>query len=116
MSGYVVNAGDLRTPITFQEPTIVTDAGAAQSETYANVATNPTVLCRWINDHGAEAVQSEAVRSTQRATVTVRHRSDLQTTWRILKDTEVWKIFSIDAVQDRRRYVELRVEQVKGSL
>ena len=99
-----------------QAPTISVDAGKAQSTTYANVTTNPTVKARWINDHGAEAVASDAVRSTQRATVTIRHRSDVLTTWRILKGTEIWQVLSVDQVQDRNRYVELRVERVKGSV
>jgi len=116
MAEYKVNAGDMRTSITFQSPTVAADAGGAQVTTYANVATNPTVKARWINDHGQEAVQSEALRSTQRATVTIRHRVDVLTTWRVLKGTEIWKILSIDPVQDRNRYVELRVERVKGTV
>jgi SPP1 family predicted phage head-tail adaptor len=80
------------------------------------VATNPTVKARWVNDHGQEAVASEALRSTQRATVTIRHRADVLTTWRILKGAEIWSILSIDAVQERNRYVELRVERVKGTV
>lgn len=110
-----VNAGELRTSITFQSPTIAKDGGGAQVPTYANVATNPTVQARWINDHGAEAVASEAVRSTQRATVVVRYRSDIVATWRVVKDSENWQILSVDAMQGRR-YVELRVERVKGTV
>lgn len=116
MAEYKVNAGDLRTRITFQEPTLTADAGGAQVAGYATIAETPTVWARWINDHGAEAVQGEALRSTQRATVTIRHRSDVQTTWRILKGTDVWQILSLDPVQDRSRYIEMRVEHVKGSI
>jgi SPP1 family predicted phage head-tail adaptor len=107
---------DLRTRITFQSPTVSTDAGAAQKANYTTISTNPTVWAQWINDHGQEAVASGALASLQRATVRLRHRSDIKPTWRLLKDSEAWKILSIDLVQDRNRWVELRVERVKGTV
>jgi SPP1 family predicted phage head-tail adaptor len=116
MSDFTVNVGDLRTRITFQSPTINKDAGGAQSGAYANVATNPTVWAQWINDHGQESVASGADVSVQRATVRVRHRTDIATTWRVLKDSEPWNILSIDPVQDKNRWVELRVERVKATV
>lgn len=115
MADYNVNPGDLRQQITFQEPTIAKDAGGAQSSGYANVSTNPTVWSRWIYDHGDESVSSGAEKSAQRATVTVRHRTDILETWQILKDAEVWKIISKEPVQERNRWVEMRVERVKGT-
>jgi SPP1 family predicted phage head-tail adaptor len=115
MADFVVNAGELRTPITFQQPTIVKDPGGAQKKTYANVPTNPTVRAKWVNDHGQESVASDAQVSIQRATVTVRHRSDILETWQVLKNGEAWKILSVDPVQGRNRWVVLRVERVKGT-
>lgn len=116
MPGYNVNPGEMRDRITFQSPTLSSDAGGAQTKTYANVGTNPTVWARWINDHGQEAVQSEALKSAQRATVTVRHREDILTTWRVLKDSEAWQVLSVDQVQGRNHWVELRVERVKATV
>lgn len=116
MSAYNVNPGDMRTVITLQEPTVEKDAGGAQRAVYADAHTNPLVWARWINAHGNEAVASEALRTVQRATVTIRHRDDVQTSWRILKGLEVWQIISIDPVQDRNRWLELIVERVKGTL
>jgi SPP1 family predicted phage head-tail adaptor len=116
MADLNVPISDLRTRITFQSPTITTDAGGAQSTTYANVGTVPTVWAQWINDHGQEAIAAEAVTSAQRATVRVRHRTDILETWRVVKDSENWQILSIDEVQDRNRWIEFRVERIKGSL
>ncbi len=115
---YTVNAGDLRTRITFQSPTVTPDAGGAQVPSWANISTNPTVWARWVNEHGQEAVQSESIQSSQRAVVTVRHRMDLKESWRVTRvgDTTYWQILSIDAVQGRNRWVELVVERVKGTL
>jgi len=116
MTDFTVNVGDLRTRITFQTPTISSDAGGAQKPTYANVGTNPTVWAQWINDHGQESVATGAEVSAQRATVRLRNRTDIQTTWQVLKDSEAWQVLSIDLVQGRRRWVELRVERVKATV
>ena len=112
---YTVNAGDLRTSITFQQPTITSDAGGAQKPGWANVSTNPTVLARCVMAHGQEVVTSDALKSSQRMVVTIRHRTDIQTTWRIvMADSSAWQIISVDPIQGRNRYVELVAERVKG--
>jgi SPP1 family predicted phage head-tail adaptor len=116
MVNYTVNAGDLRTRVTFQVPTVITDAGGAQSVTYANVSTNPTVWARWIYAHGDEAVKSSAEKSTQRATVTVRFRADAVVTWRILMDGAPWQVLSVDHVRDRSQWTEMVVERVIGTV
>jgi len=116
MAKYAVNPGDMRTQITLQSPTITQDAGGAQVTSWANVSPNPTVYARWINAHGLEAVTSEALKTVQRATVTIRHRTDINTTWQVLRNSEAWQIVSIDPVQDKRRFVEMVVERAKASV
>jgi len=116
MPVYTINPGEMRTQITLQSPTVTQDPGAAQVTTFANVSPNPTVWARWINAHGQEVVTSEALKTVQRATVTIRHRTDINTTWRVLKSSEAWQIISVDPVRDQRRYVELVVERAKGSV
>lgn len=116
MAEYNVSLDELRTRITFQQPTVAMDAGGAQVPSWANISSVPTVWARWINAHGEEAVMSEALQSSQRATVTIRYRSDLLTTWRVVKGSEYWQIISIDQVQGRNRWTELVVERVKGTV
>jgi SPP1 family predicted phage head-tail adaptor len=116
MADLNIQISDLRTRITFQSATISKDPGGAQVSTYANIGTVPTVWAQWINDHGQESVQSDVDISAQRATVRIRHRSDIVETWRVLKDGEAWQILSIDPVQDANRWVELRVERVKATV
>lgn len=113
---YAVRIGELRTRITFQQPTVSKDAGGAQSSGWTNVATNPTVWARWVNAHGQEVVGSDALKSVQRATVTVRHRTDILTTWLVLKGGEAWQVISVDPVRGENRYVELVVERAKGTV
>ena len=111
-----LNTGDLRTSITFQVPTIVPDAGGAQTTTWANVPTNPTVLGWWVNAHRDKVISNEMLKYVQRATVTIRYRSDILPTWRIIKDGLNWQILSIDDVNNRHRYMEIIVELQRGSV
>ena len=110
-----IQISDLRTQITFQQPTITKDAGGAQMAGYANIGTTPTVWVQWINDHGIEAASSGAEKSVQQATVRGRYRSDILSSWRVLKDGEAWQVLSVDLLQNRR-WFELRVERVKATV
>lgn len=117
MADLNIQISDLRTRITFQQPTLVEDTGKAQSQTYANIGTHPTVWARRINAHGAEVVTSDALRSAQRATLTFRYRSDVLATWQVIMDNEPWKIIAApDHIQDRNRWTEIIVERVKGTV
>jgi len=112
-----VNISELRTRITFQQPTQTTDEGGAQITSWANVTATPTVWARWINEHGQEALQSDTARSAQRAIVTVRYRADVDANWRILKDGQAWQIISDpDDIQYQHKWLEMAVERVKGAV
>jgi head-tail adaptor len=111
-----VNTGDFRTVITFQVPTITPDAGGAQIISWANVPSNPTIKVWWVNAHRDKVISNEMLKYVQRATVTMRYRSDILPTWRILKDSVNWQILSIDDVNNRHRYLELIVELNRGSV
>lgn len=116
MAGFNVQISELRTRITFQQPSITKDAGGAQSEVFTNVSTDPTVWARWTNAYGQENTLSDAMKSVQRANVVVRYRSDIQATWQVLKDGQAWKIVSPpENVRDENRWSTFLVEYVKGT-
>jgi len=115
MADLKVHINELNRRITFQTPTI-TKVNGAQVETYANVGTNLTVWSKWEYDHGQELVSSEAEKSSQRATVTIRYRSDVSEKWQVLNGSDTWKIVSIDHVREKNRWTVLRVERVKGTV
>lgn len=110
------NAGELRTPITLQVPTIGTDPSGAQTIAWANAPANPVILAGWVNAHRDKVIANEALKYVQRATVTIRYRNDILPTWRIVKDGMNWTILSIDDVQNRHRWMELIVELQRGSV
>lgn len=115
---YQVDAGELRTKVTFQSPTVSQGNDGAQVPTWSNVTSNPTVWARWVDAHGQEAMTGDALKSVQRAVVTIRHRSDIVTSWRVkrVSDSTYWQIISVDLVQGRNRYIEMVVERAKGTV
>ena len=109
----VTNPGDLRTKITLQKPTITKAAGGAQVVTWSTIA---TVWAKWINVHGSEVWQSQAVQAVSPATVLIRYRADVDASCSILKGTERYEIVSPDNIQERNEYLELKVKRATGSL
>jgi SPP1 family predicted phage head-tail adaptor len=113
LTGKPFNVGELKTPITIQNPTINKDAGGAQSATWMDVA---AVRCKWVNDHGTESTQSGADTFSQRATVMMRYLASVTSASSVLKNGERWQVVSLDDIQERHEYIELRVERVKGTV
>lgn len=117
MGKFVVPIADLRTRITLLTPTIATDAGKAQKVTYADFTTNPTVWAKIVYAHGQESVSSDASKSVQRLTVTLRYRSDVNATHAMRMNGEVWKFVGTpDNIQKLNRWLEIQAELVKGTV
>lgn len=116
MADLRVSIAGLRTRITLQTPTITTGSGGFQTTSYGN-ANNPNVWAHIVYDHGDELTQSDARTSLQRATVTIRYRSDIKSTWRILMGGEAWQIITPpENVRNENRWTVFRIEQVKGTV
>jgi len=109
----ITNPGDLRTKITLQTPAITKATGGAQVVTWSTLA---TVWAKWTNVHGSEVWQSQAVQAVGPATVLIRYRADVNTACSILKGTERYEIVSVDNIQERNEYLELKVKSATGSL
>lgn len=108
---------ELNTRITFQSPTVSTDAGGAQTTSYSNIGTTPTVWANVVFDHGQEGTQNGSFVSLQGATVTIRYRSDILSTYQVSMAGELWKIVSPpENVQNLNRWTVFRIERVKGTL
>lgn len=110
---HAIEIAELRTRITLRSPTQTLASDGAQQTSYADVA---TVWAKRVNAHGQEAVGSDALRSVQRATLTIRHYPGILPSWRVQMDEAEWDIVSLDNITDRNQWVELVVERTKGSL
>ena len=119
----ITNPGELRTKVTLQTPTLSTDAGGAQKETWANFASNPNVYAKIVFAHGLESVSSDAsgssyaLKTNSRMTLTIRYRSDVNATHGIVLNNELWKFIGTpDDIQNRHEYLEIVAERVEGSV
>lgn len=112
-----MDAGELRTRITLLTSTVTKVASGAQTVTYANFETNPEVWAKVIFAHGQESVASEALKNVQRATVTIRYRSDVTARDAIQLNGQTWKIIGTpDNILNRNQYLEFQCELVGGSV
>jgi SPP1 family predicted phage head-tail adaptor len=109
----LTNPGELRTKIQLQTPAITADAGGAQKAGWTKLA---DVWAKWENVHGSEVWASQAVQARQPATVLIRFHADVTTRNAILKGSNRYQIISIDDIDDRHEYLELKVELVKGGV
>jgi head-tail adaptor len=118
MPNFTVSIAELNTRITFQASTLSQGTDGAQVPTWANIASVPTVWSKWVHDHGQELALGDAGKSIERATVTVRYRSDIKSSYAILDAAGArWQIISApENVQNQNRWTVFRVERVKGTV
>ena len=110
LNGRVFNPGEMRTKVTLKSRQVATATGAFQKPVYTTIA---VVWAKWINVHGTEAwAVSQTMGAAQLATVTVRYRAGIDLTCQVVKDSIGWEIVSIDDVQERHEYLELKVKRV----
>jgi len=111
LNGKPTNPGELRTEITLQQRSVSTETGNFQVPAWADIA---TVQAKWTNVHGNEVWLANTVQASQPATVWIRWRSGLDTTCAVLKGTTRYEIVSLDNVQERNEYIELKVKRMAG--
>lgn len=111
LNGKTINPGELRTSIALQSRTVAIDGGGFESPTWTTIA---TVWARWENVHGSEVWAAQSVQATQPATLLIRYRSGLDTTCAVLLGTERYEIVSIDDIQNRHEYIELKVRKMEA--
>ena len=109
----VTNPGELRTEITIETPTLEQDAGGAQSPGWDEL---DTVKCRWKNVHGSEVWQSQALQAQRPATVLIRYLAAVDERCSILKGSDRYEIVSVDDIEERHEYMELKVQLATGSV
>ncbi|GAP11747.1 phage head-tail adaptor, putative, SPP1 family [Bellilinea caldifistulae] len=106
-----INPGELRTPITLKKRTVTTDAGGFKTEVYTNVA---TVYARWQNAHGREVWTADMAGAIAPATVLIRYLADIDESWVVDKNGEIFEIVSIDNIMERNEYLEIKVKRLKA--
>jgi SPP1 family predicted phage head-tail adaptor len=110
LAGRASNPGELRTRITIQRRSAAVDAGGFQAVTWTTVA---SVWARWSNAHGSEVWAAQTAQAVAPATVTMRYRADVDASCALLKGTERFEIVSLDDIQERHEYIELKVQKAR---
>jgi SPP1 family predicted phage head-tail adaptor len=105
----VTNPGELRTQVVIKSRSVTQDAGGFPVASWATVA---TVWAKWTNVHGSEAWAALQAQASDAATVLVRYRSGVDTTGAIEKSGVLYEIVSVDDVQNRHEYMEIKVKRM----
>ena len=107
----VTNPGEMRTRITLKSRTVTLGTGGFQTSTSTTIA---AVWAKWVGVHGSEAWAANTVNATRAATVLIRYRDDVDETCMVVLDGENYEIVSMDDIQQRHEYIELKVQLIKS--
>lgn len=115
-----VGAGELRTKImVFQPP------GAGEYNENGYPVTQPvnvfgdgaTRYCKWVNAWGSEVYAARQAGVTEPATITMRYTCKLTTTCLIYRvgDPNPYEVISVNDVEDRHTWLEVKVQRTGAS-
>lgn len=111
LNGRTINPGELRTLVTLQSRSVSFDSGGFQTPGWATIA---TVWARWTNVHGSEAWTASSLQAEQPATVLIRYQTGVDTTCAVLKGSDRFEVVSVDNIQERNEYLELKVRRMRS--
>lgn len=107
-----VNAGDLRTRVAVEGVTKTPDGAGNHIETWTNVfGAGVTVGCKWVNAHGVEADENNRLKLDEKATLFMRHSPLITETCRIKKGAGIWEVESLDNINERGSWLEIKVKR-----
>jgi len=104
------NAGALRTPIRFTKTERVLDNEGYYQDTEVDVL---ITKCRWQNVHGVEVFTAMQQQLREPATITMRYSEKVDRTALVYKgkDTHAYEVISIDNVEERNEWLEIKVQR-----
>lgn len=106
------NPGELRTPVSFVRVERGTDADAISTESPIDIFGGP-VKVKWVNAHGTEALTAAQMNLREPATITCRYSNLIKVDCLIYRigDPTPYEIISIDNVEERGRWMEIKVKR-----
>lgn len=112
------NPGELRTPVFFYQILRETDSEGVPSEVERNVfGDGKAVMCKWVNAHGYETFTAMQMQLREPATITCRYSPviDLQQIVYRAGDRDAYEIISIDDVESRGQWLEIKVQRKEAA-
>ena len=104
-----MKAGGLRHRVTLESPTEVIDAVGGVTKTWAEYA---EAWARRVPQGAAERLLGQQVVSTRNAAWSIRYRTDVLVTHRLVEGSTIWDINGITDPDDRRRELILACKVV----
>ena len=108
------NAGELRTPVYVIRISRDMDSEGYPVEIPVNVfGEKVPVMCKWVNAHGSDAYIAMQMQLREPATLTCRFSPLIKPDCLIYKgsDPEPFEIESIDNVEERNAWLEIKVKR-----
>lgn len=109
-----INPGKFDRRLTLRYPLATRDAIGASIDTWVDAL---TVWGSWLPTNGREFIAAQARYAQSSGIFRIRHRTDIDTTWRVVKGDDLFKIVVVQEI-GRREYLDLIVEatnQTPGS-
>lgn len=108
------NAGELRTPVIVERCIETQDADGYPARAWENVFGQGEYRVKWVNAHGTEVYESMSLDLREPATLTGRYSPLITPQCRIVKagDPEPYEIISIDDVENRHQWLEIKVQRM----
>lgn len=111
-------AGELRTVVTFRRTVRTSDDEGCGHEREESVFTDGAgrergVHCKWVNAHGTEVFAAMQQQIREPATLTMRYSPLIDATMLVYKGTDPrpYEIISVDNVEDRGKWLEIKVQR-----
>lgn len=105
-----IKIGEMRTRIRVQSRRIETDAEGYQMENWKDVFRTP-IRCKWVWEHGKEALDSQRLQLAQTATITCWYTGKITQQCRVVRTDDTpateWEIVRINVIEDRRKLMEI---------
>lgn len=101
--------------ITLMEPVEVSSvSGGPKRSGYTQIASDPEPWAMVRNKLGNEAVQNDQITHIQQSVFTVRYRTDLNLSVRIVHEDKMYAIHSFaESGETRRRFLDITAEYVQ---
>ena len=109
------NPGELRTPVYFKKHQRTKDAEGYPHDSEVNIfGEGVPCMCKWVNAHGYEVFQTMQLEIREPATITTRYHDALMDPTLIIYksgDSKPYEVISIDNVENRSVWVEIKVQR-----
>ena len=106
--------GAMRTKIRVMKLIDGRNGNGYRTATFVNVLEDGGVIpCKWVHEHGKEVFAARQLGLSDPATLTLRYHPDIVPTCEIYKgdDPAPYEIISINDVEDRHAWLEIKVSR-----